>query len=145
MIRSRAKADELMKLQEQHLQYIQQKLGRIRVVKNPNGSVLGIQLLDDQSIAPEDAFIPTNDELFDYTYNPNSYAKIQKFQQECLQKAEEKVAVAQQTYELIDANVRRLDRDLEAMGKLLQVGRQRQWEKHNPTWPWQQFLAVSGV
>ncbi|KAL7566748.1 hypothetical protein ACA910_017796 [Epithemia clementina (nom. ined.)] len=119
---SGGKADELMKLQEQYLQQIQQKLARTRVVKDSrSGAVIGLQLLDDPTVVPEDAFIPTNDELFDYTYDPNLYARIQKSQQECLQKAEEKVAVAQQTYELIDANVRRLDRDLEAMEELLQA------------------------
>ena len=121
LYQTRGKADELVKLQQQYLQHIQHQLSRTKIVKDPGGSVLGLQLLDDKSVVPEDAFIPTSDELFDFTYHPTLYATIQKLQQECLQKAEEKVAVAHQAYELIDANVRRLDRDLEAMEELLQA------------------------
>jgi hypothetical protein len=42
---------------------------------------------------------------------------------ETLQKSDEKVSIAQQTYEMVDVTVQRLERDLEAMEKLLQVCR----------------------
>lgn len=91
----------------------------------------------------EEPRIPTTEELWDYatgrvvvdtTNNDNNnnnpqqqqqhqddYHKIVQLQQECLQKADEKVAVAQQSFEMIDSVVQRLDRDLATMESLLQV------------------------
>jgi Inhibitor of growth proteins N-terminal histone-binding len=49
------------------------------------------------------------------------YKQILHLQKECLQKADEKVTISQQAYEMIDAQVQRLDTDLAAMEQLLQV------------------------
>ena len=123
-----SKADELLKLQDQYLQHIQQKLAHTRVVQRPDtGAIVGLELIlpgqEQQQSPPEHAFVPTVDELFEYTYHPLLYTSIERLQHECLQKAEEKMAVAQQTHELVDAQVQRLDRDLAAMEALLQVRR----------------------
>jgi tRNA U34 5-carboxymethylaminomethyl modifying GTPase MnmE/TrmE len=49
------------------------------------------------------------------------YHQIQHLQRNCVQKTHEKVNVAQQAYELIDAQVQRLDHDIHNMELLLQV------------------------
>jgi Inhibitor of growth proteins N-terminal histone-binding len=54
-------------------------------------------------------------------HHHDDYYKILQLHQECLQKADEKVAVARQAYEMVDSVVQRLDRDLGAMESLLQV------------------------
>jgi Inhibitor of growth proteins N-terminal histone-binding len=80
--------------------------------------------------------VPTTRELMDYILQPQVgsgsssgavvdneavYRQITTLQQGCLQKADEKVAVAHQTFELLDAFVHRLDSDLTSMEQLLQV------------------------
>ena len=86
--------------------------------------------------------IPTTSDLFTYTYS-DTYPEIRRLQvstdyiilalpvltarrgdeqKSCLQKADEKVAVAQQAYEMIDAQMQRLDTDICSMEKILQVG-----------------------
>jgi Inhibitor of growth proteins N-terminal histone-binding len=82
--------------------------------------------------------VPTTRELMDYILQPQVggsgsgsgavvvdnealYRQITTLQQGCLQKADEKVAVAHQTFELLDAFVHRLDSDLASMEQLLQV------------------------
>jgi Inhibitor of growth proteins N-terminal histone-binding len=81
--------------------------------------------------------VPTTRELMDYILQPQVgggsggsgavvdnealYRQIATLQQGCLQKADEKVAVAHQTFELLDSFVHRLDSDLASMEQLLQV------------------------
>ena len=67
--------------------------------------------------------VPTTDELMAYTYQEHAetYTQIRRLQQTCLQKSDEKVAVARQAYERIDAQVQRLDADLVALESLLQA------------------------
>ena len=67
--------------------------------------------------------IPTTEELLEYVMQDHrsTYRSILELQQTCRQKAEEKVQIAQQAYELVDAQVQRLDHDVRAMEQLLQV------------------------
>lgn len=90
----------------------------------------GIRVLneDGTTTSPDNSakIVPTTEELVEYVYRTNArlaavYPLILKLQQDCLQKADEKVAVAQQAYEMMDAQVQRLDSDLAAMEQLLQV------------------------
>jgi Inhibitor of growth proteins N-terminal histone-binding len=53
------------------------------------------------------------------------YHQIQHLQRNCVQKTHEKVYVAQQAFELIDAQVQRLDSDIHSMELLLQVDIQK--------------------
>lgn len=69
----------------------------------------------------DEIIIPTTQELMSYTFDAELYEKIRALQQECLQKSDEKVATAIQTYDMVDSVVRRLDRDLECMETILQV------------------------
>ena len=100
---------------------------------------------DNQSNTGEaTAMIPTTEELLEYILQqpavtksplPNMttntttttlgdiYDQIQHLQRNCVQKTHEKVHVAQQAFELIDAQVQRLDQDIQNMELLLQVRR----------------------
>jgi hypothetical protein len=85
----------------------------------------GVRTLnDDGTTSPDNPVtIPTTEELFEYIYDQHEkeFQVIRKLQRDCLQKADEKVAVAQQAYEMVQAQVQRLDRDLAAMEQMLQV------------------------
>ena len=126
---SSAKADELVKAQEQNMLQVKQKMRKVRVVETPDGSIRGMHLVDDDADQDENnndadpvhASIPTTSELFDYTFDPKLFHQIHKLQQECLQKGDEKVLVAQQAFEMIDSRVRKLDHDLQAMETQLQA------------------------
>jgi len=64
--------------------------------------------------------IPTTEELTQLVCHPEALQIIRELQENALQQADEKVAIAEQTYNLVDAIVKRLDTDLEQMESLLQ-------------------------
>jgi Inhibitor of growth proteins N-terminal histone-binding len=66
-------------------------------------------------------FLPTTQELFTFTYNAEMYEEIKALQQLCLQKADEKCAVANQAYEMIDQQIQKLDADMAAIEPFLKV------------------------
>lgn len=97
----------------------------LEVVEQDDGPV-GVRVPGSSTDGSEGVImIPTTAELFMYTYQEDKYGQIQKLYRECLQKADENIAVARQTYDMIDSTVQRLDRDIEAMEKLLQVSFRR--------------------
>lgn len=61
--------------------------------------------------------LPTTEELLAFVNEEETMAKIQSLHQDSLQRAEEKVAIADQTYALVDSTVKRLDRDLTKLEK----------------------------
>lgn len=61
--------------------------------------------------------IPTTEELYGYLHNESAYREIQTLQTNAMQQADEKVAIAEQTYNIIDSAVKRLDQDLSTMEK----------------------------
>ncbi|KAG7343184.1 SGF29 tudor-like domain containing protein [Nitzschia inconspicua] len=63
--------------------------------------------------------IPTTEEFLRFVHDAEAMAKIRALQTDCLQQAEEKVAISQQTYAIVDNICRRLDSDLREMEKLL--------------------------
>lgn len=65
------------------------------------------------------AIIPTTEELIAYIREPVELRRIEAIQDETLQQAEEKVAIAEQTYRLVDNICKRLDADLEDMKRYL--------------------------
>jgi Inhibitor of growth proteins N-terminal histone-binding len=87
----------------------------------------GVRVISSEdTVATEDLpMIPTTEELLEYIlqeeHHNTTYTRILELQQSCRQKAEEKVQIAQQAYELVDAQVQRLDHDLRSMEQLLQV------------------------
>ena len=97
-------------------------------VMNKPLATAGVQVGVGSSSTADDAgvngvvVLPTTAEWWDLVTDPQKLVEIEQLQEQCLQKAEEKVSVAQQAFELIDAQVVRLDEDLAAMEELLQVG-----------------------
>jgi hypothetical protein len=107
---------EMKKLQEEYIYQAEEKMSQVEVVQSQDGTILGLR--EDPSLDP---MFPSSEELFDFVNDPEKFSRIRGLQDECLQKADEKVAVARQALELIDAKVQRLDHDLSAMETLLQV------------------------
>ncbi|GKY97391.1 hypothetical protein MPSEU_000697600 [Mayamaea pseudoterrestris] len=101
-----------------HQEYIKQAEAKVLdleiVYQQPNGET-GVRTLNGEEI-----IMPTTLEMMDYTYDEDMYREIKHLQEETMQKSDEKVSVAQQAYEMVDVTVQRLERDLEAMEKLLQ-------------------------
>ena len=91
-------------------------MSKVEVVQGKDGTILGLR--ESPDLEP---MFPSTEELFDFVNDPAKYREIKELQNDCLQKADEKVAVARQALELIDAKVQRLDHDLSAMETLLQV------------------------
>lgn len=141
----------LVEMHKTYLESVEEKILQLEVVKDKkkNGEeILGVRALKDDGSFSDRVVIPTTNELFVYTYS-DSYPEIRRRQvsfiwvcflwfgksdafkklthnclvqqKSCLEKADEKVAVAQQAYEMIDAQIQRLDTDMKAMEKILQV------------------------
>ena len=110
---------QMRKLQQEYMYQAEQKMSAVQVVVGADGTtILGLQ--EDANLEP---VFPSTAELFDFVNDAERYKQIKALQDECLQKADEKIAVAKQAMELIDAKVQRLDHDLSAMETLLQVTR----------------------
>lgn len=62
---------------------------------------------------------PTEDELRALVETDENLKLLKEREQNVIQKLDEKVAIAAQSYELVDHHIRRLDQDLEAFGALL--------------------------
>lgn len=107
----------MRKLQEEYIYQAEQRMASVEVVTAQDGTVLGLR--EEANLEP---MFPSTEELLDFVNeDPAKLKLIKALQEECLQKADEKVAVAQQAMELIDAKVQRLDHDLSVMETLLQV------------------------
>ena len=82
---------------------------------------IGVRVLNGDDVV----VVPTTEEWINHVFENqearDAYKQIQQLQQQCLQQADEKVTVARQAYEIVDATVRRLDKDLKTMEQLMQV------------------------
>jgi hypothetical protein len=97
--------------------------------KDGDGSYfVGVRVLGGSG----DVVIPTTMELEQYVFHdpnsssstsssPHPYDRILDLQRDLVQQSDEKVAVARQVHDRLDATVRRLDKDLAEMEMLLQV------------------------
>lgn len=101
--------------QQAYIHQAEEKIRQLETVERENGTT-GVRVLHGDAVV-----IPTTEELTDYVYDAATYKEIQKLQTNCLQQSEEKVAIARQAYEMMDAVVLRLDNDLADMELLLQV------------------------
>ncbi|VEU34549.1 unnamed protein product [Pseudo-nitzschia multistriata] len=125
--------EETMKLQQNYLLRVEGKMGRLEVVDGKGVRVLTASRDetdsktkdddgDEKMAGPDDerpVVIPTTEELMAYIHEPETRSKIENLQSDALQQAEEKVAIANQTFELIDNLCRKLDTDLEEMERSL--------------------------
>lgn len=69
----------------------------------------------------KDVILPTTEELSSYVRDEETLRKIEALKRDVVQESEEKVVIAEQTYGIIDATVKRLDQDLAKMETLLKT------------------------
>jgi hypothetical protein len=110
--------ERLRHLHQEYIQQAEEKVMDLEIVYRQHNGETGVRTLNG-----DDVIMPTTLEMLDYTYDEDMHIEITRLQHETLQKSDEKVSIAQQTYEMVDVTVQRLERDLEAMEKLLQVCR----------------------
>jgi hypothetical protein len=106
--------EEMTKLQQEYVQRVQDKVCQLEIVDGE-----GVRVLNSGSDGP--VVIPTTEELAAYIREKDTYGEIERVQTDALQRAEEKVAIAHQTYSLVDSTCTRLDNDLMEFEKSLQV------------------------
>lgn len=106
----------MSRLQQEYVYRVEEKIIALEMVEN--GTKVRA-LRGEGDLGP--AVLPTTEELAAYIHEYGAYETIERVQQDALQRAEESVAIAQQTYSLVDATCRRLDSDLTELELLLQV------------------------
>eukprot|EP00533_Pseudo-nitzschia_delicatissima_P010803 CAMPEP_0116095222 /NCGR_PEP_ID=MMETSP0327-20121206/9549_1 /TAXON_ID=44447 /ORGANISM="Pseudo-nitzschia delicatissima, Strain B596" /LENGTH=330 /DNA_ID=CAMNT_0003586877 /DNA_START=40 /DNA_END=1032 /DNA_ORIENTATION=+ len=125
--------EETMRLQQEYLQSVEGKMGKLEVVDGKGVRVLSSEDRessssdkdDDDDESMDDAgtelpvVIPTTEELMTYVHDASARAKIESMRDDALQQAEEKVEIANQTLELVDNLCRKLDFDLKEMERTL--------------------------
>jgi hypothetical protein len=109
---SSASEARLRALHQEYIRVAEERMTQLELVQQPDGTKVRVLHGDATTL-------PTTAELERFIYQP-TYPEILKLQHECLQKADEKVAIARQAYDMMDATVRRLDRDLHEMESILQ-------------------------
>jgi hypothetical protein len=112
--------EDMTKLQQEYVQRVQDKVCQLEIVDGE-----GVRVLNSGSSSDGDGpvVIPTTEELAAYIREKATYGHIERVQTDALQRAEEKVAIAHQTYSLVDSTCKRLDNDLMELEKILQVRR----------------------
>ena len=104
----------MSRLQQEYVHRVEENIGALEIVDGKAVRVLG-----GGSDAP--SVVPTTEELAAYVHEQETYNQIETVQQDVVQRAEEKVAIAQQTYSLVENICKKLDSDLTDLEKLLQV------------------------
>lgn len=88
-------------------------------IDRAQNTVFNIQLPSDTSTVPPTHVVPTTEELIACIENVDEMEMIDKLRKDAFQKVDEKVAIADQAYDIVDGTVRRLDADLEKLETLL--------------------------
>ncbi len=104
----------MVALQQDYVQRVEEKIGRLQL--DENGTRVRVLGAGDK----RPAIVPTTEELIAFVREPMTLRRIEAIQKGTLQQAEEKVAIAEQTYGIVDIICKRLDSDLEDMKRLLQ-------------------------
>ena len=107
--------EEISRLQQDYVQRVEEKIGALEVVDGKAVRVLGGE--------SDAAVVPTTEELAAYIHEQETYNKIEAAEEDVVQRAEEKVAIAQQTYSLVENICKKLDSDLTELEKILHVRR----------------------
>lgn len=112
----------LKDLQRSYIEKVERKLcDSLQVVEMTESSgeaVYGVTLRPTDGGPP---FRPTTQELFSFTYDEEMYSEIQYLQKQCLQKSDEKCAVASQAYQMVHQQIEKLESDMAAIEPFLKV------------------------
>lgn len=109
-------AEELRQAQEDYVVEAEEKVMKLELSETADGKP-GVKVLG----GGKDVILPTTEELSSYVRNQSSLQRIQDLERDVVQQSEEKVAIAEQTYAIVDATVKRLDHDLAKMETLLKT------------------------
>lgn len=133
--------EEIMGLQQDYLKRVEEKMEKIEVVNGEGVRVLsqkrygtGDRDDDDEKMAARDkelpVVIPTTEELMAYVHESSTRSKIELLRADAMQQAEEKVEIANQTFELVDNLCRKLDTDLKDMERSLLTRNGSEFHNH---------------
>lgn len=112
--------EQMNTLQKDYIQRVEEKIEGLDIVDGKGVRVVTAADDDNSKGDVETTIvIPTTEEFVRYVHDAEGLSKIKSVQAECLQRAEEKVAISEQTYNLVDNICRRLDSDILEMEKLL--------------------------
>ena len=111
-----AGGERMRHLHQEYIRQAEEKIMQLEVIYKQHTGGVGIRTLNGEQV-----IMPTTLEMMDYTYDEDMHSELIKLHRDSLQMADEKVGIAQQTYEMVDAIVQRLERDMEALEKILQV------------------------
>jgi SGF29 tudor-like domain/Inhibitor of growth proteins N-terminal histone-binding len=99
--------EELQTLRQTYIIEAEKKVLSLELERTLKGE-LGVKVLGER----EEVIIPTTEELLSYIQNEGAIRRIRDLEESLSQLSEEKVAIAEQTYEIINSTVKRLDQDL---------------------------------
>lgn len=102
--------------QDEYVSRAQEKILMLDVAECTDGKP-GVRVLGSKN----DVIIPTTEELSAYIRHDETLRQIQSMQVDAVQQAEEKVAIAEQTYSIVHATVKRLDKDLDKLEAMLKT------------------------
>lgn len=108
--------EELRSTQEEYVARAEEKVLQLELAETPDGTP-GVKVLGGGT----EVIVPTTEELSSYIKDDESLRRIQELEQNVVQQSEEKVAIAEQTYAIVDATVKRLDQDLVKLEALLKT------------------------
>mmetsp|Transcript_17286 Transcript_17286/g.19949 ORF Transcript_17286/g.19949 Transcript_17286/m.19949 type:complete len:293 (-) Transcript_17286:55-933(-) len=100
-------AGELRQTQDEYVSRSQAKILQLEVGETPDGQP-GVKVLGNSN----DIITPTTEELLSFIREKKTLRKIKSMEISAVQQAEEKVAIAEQTYSIIESTVKHLDRDI---------------------------------
>mmetsp|Transcript_22537 Transcript_22537/g.31448 ORF Transcript_22537/g.31448 Transcript_22537/m.31448 type:complete len:296 (-) Transcript_22537:25-912(-) len=113
-------AEELRRAEQDYARTAEEKVAQLQCGKTENDQD-GVVVLGGEAKERGEAVIPTTEELSSFIHDEEAWQHIVALRTKASQQAEEKVAIAEQNYALVDATVRRLDRDLGQMETLLKA------------------------
>jgi len=111
-----AMAEELRQSQQDYVVRAEEKMMQLELAETKDGKP-GVKVLG----GGKEVILPTTEELSSYIRDQAAFQRIRNLEEDVVQQSEEKVAIAEQTYAIVDATVKRLDHDLAKMETLLKT------------------------
>lgn len=113
----RVLVEQLTRMEQEYVRQAEEKIMQLELSKTHSGMDGVLVLGGDKAVA----VVPTTEELCRYIHNPSTLQEMDTLRTSAMQQSEEKVAIAKQTYSLVDATVKRLDHDLAMLEKYVLV------------------------